>query len=191
MIFNITLILSCVYFHFKKKINFYLTNSLNFYKNINLKNFLINKFLKKEIGYFKNEKFNDFVVKNSNFWKKQNIKIKGSENILVEGFVNHQGYALSNCVIANYLKKIFKRKTIGLIKKNNHHGIKILESYNIDNIIIVEEPNIFERIKAAIISIKIIGKNHNIDQILRLKYKKTDAGLSAYDSFISIPVFQI
>ena len=66
MIFNIKLILSCIYFHFKKKINYNLINSLNFYKNINLKNFLINKFLKKEIGYFKNEKFNDFVVKNLN-----------------------------------------------------------------------------------------------------------------------------
>ena len=184
MIFNIKLILSCIYFHFKKKINSYLINLLNFYKNINLKNFLIKKFLKKEIGYFKNEKFNDFVVKNSNFWKKQNTKIEGSENILVEAFVNHQGYVLSNCVIANYLKKIFKRKTIGLVKKSNHHGIKILESYNIDNIIKIEEPNIFERVKAAIISIKIIGKNRNIDQILKLKYKKTDAGLSAYDSFI-------
>ena len=64
MIFNIKLILSCIYFHFKKKINSYLINLLNFYKNINLKNFLIKKFLKKEIGYFKNEKFNDFVVKN-------------------------------------------------------------------------------------------------------------------------------
>ncbi len=184
MIFKVNLILSCIYFHFKKKIKSFFYNFINFFKIINVKKFFFVTIFKTKGGYFNNNSFNKFIDINKKFWKGQENTQKYQDTILVESFVNHPAYALSNCVIANYLKKIYGKKITGIIKRNNFHGRSIFESYNIDNIILIDEPNIVQRIIASFISLKILGTNKDIKNFLKLKYKNTDVGLSAYDSFI-------
>ena len=73
-----------------------------------------------DIGYFKNDSFNGFIKINKSFWSKHQINTKSNDTILVESFVNHPAYALSNCILANYLKKIYGKKITGIIKKNNY-----------------------------------------------------------------------
>ena len=184
MVPDTILILSCVYFHIKKKIKFYIQNLSNFFKIIDIKKYIFARFDNTNIGYFKNDSFNGFIKINKSFWSKQQINTKSNDTILVESFVNHPAYALSNCILANYLKKIYGKKITGIIKKNNLHGRKIFESFHIDNIVLIEETNLIQRILSSFICLKILGTNKKIKSFLKLKYKKTDVGLSAYDSFI-------
>ena len=184
MVFDTILILSCVYFHIKKKIKFYIENFSNFFKIIDIKKYISTKFQNTNTNYFKNNNFNEFINENKNFWSKQQVNIKSDDAILMESFVNHPAYALSNCVLAIYLKKIYGKKITGIIKKSNLHGRKIFESFLIDNIILIEETNLIQRIISSFICLKILKKNREIKSFLKIKYKNTDVGLSAYDSFI-------
>lgn len=184
MIFKLSLILSCIFFHCKKKIKFYLQNINNFIKTIDITKYILTKLRNKNEGYFKNKNFNEFVNTNKNFWTNQHIDQVGNDTILLESFVNHPAYALSNCVIAKYLKKIYKKKITGILKRNNFYGRKIFESFKIDKIILLDEINLIQRIVASIISIKILKENYIIKDFLKLKYKNTDIGMTAYDSFI-------
>lgn len=184
MVSDTILIFSCVYFHLKKKIKFYLENLSNFFKIINIKKYIFTKLKNSNTGYFKDDSFNKFIKINKDFWSKQQININSNDTILMESFVNHPAYALSNCVLAIYLKKIYGKKITGIIKKSNLHGRKIFESFHIDNIILVEETNFLQRILSSFVCLKILKKNKEIKSFLKIKYKNTDVGLSAYDSFI-------
>ena len=67
MVSDTILILSCVYFHLKKKNKFYLENFSNFFKIIDIKKYIFTKFKNSNTGYFKDDSFNKFIKVNKNF----------------------------------------------------------------------------------------------------------------------------
>ena len=181
---NLIILFLCIFFHLKKKISFNFYNYKSFLINVNIFRYIVSKLLSKKKGYFRSSVFNKFLKENFKLWKKQKILETSKDIILVESFVNHQGYALCNATIANYLKKIYGMKVLCVIKKNNYEGIKIFQSCNINNFSYLDNANIYVRIKAIFLSFKLLKNIKSINDFTKIKYLNTDVGLSAYDAFI-------
>ena len=98
---NLIILFLCIFFHLKKKISFNFYNYKSFLINVNIFRYIVSKLLSKKKGYFRSSVFNKFLKENFKLWKKQKILETSKDIILVESFVNHQGYALCNATIAN------------------------------------------------------------------------------------------
>ena len=181
---NITILICTIFFHFKKKISSNISNYKSFLKDVDVLKYISSKLSSIKIKYFKSSIFDQFLDINYKFWKKQNIRETSEEIILVESFVNHQGYALSNAIIANYLKKIYGMKIICVIKKNNYEGKKIFQSCGINHLVYFKNPSFIKRIEIVFLALKLLKNCKTIHQFTKIKYLNADVGLSAYDAFI-------
>jgi len=175
----------CIFIHYKKKIKISISYIKYYFKELLIFNHLSNFFLKTKKNIFKSNEFNNFINKNSIFWKK---KINQSKNtgkqILVENFINQPAYTMSNAIIAVYLQKIFNYEIVGLLRKGDHIGKAIFESYGIKKINYYKNLSILQRLKAVYISLKLINNSNKIDSFCKIKYKNISVGLSAYDSYV-------
>ena len=68
------------------------TNFINYFKYL---------FFNKTINPINSKYFNLYIKKNKNIWT-SNKKLK-KNTIIVENFINHPGYTLSNAITAKYL----------------------------------------------------------------------------------------
>ena len=83
----------------------------------------------KEINPFRCKEFKKFIKQNKIKWQKKNyINYDSSSSILVEAFINHPAYSLSNAVISIFLNKNFKHNSIALIRKPDIKNQIIIES---------------------------------------------------------------
>lgn len=108
-------------------------------------------------------------------------KIKSKKLILVESLVEHPAYIIKNLILANHLRKISNCEIILLIDENDTYAKLIAKSFGIKRIFFFTQPNIFQRIKNFFIISRIFIKLKNIKDLLKVKFKGTFIGVSAYD----------
>ena len=106
------------------------------------------------------------------------------EIILVENFINVPTYTYPNLVCALFLKKLYNFKIYGLLRRGDIKAEILFRKFNINNIIYIDEPSFFNRIKYIIKAINFSNHPITIKKFCKLKYKDTDIGLSTYDSYI-------
>ena len=82
------------------------------------------------------------------------------------------------------MSEIYKFELIGFIREGDIKAELIFKSFNINNIIKIEKPNIFKRLKYLIISLKFCKKKKSIEKFCKLKYDRVEIGLSTYDTYI-------
>ena len=175
----------CIFIFEKKELRKKLSYFLYILKEMSLFRYLLFLFGWKEINPFRCKEFKKFIKQNKIKWQKKNyINYDSSSSILVEAFINHPAYSLSNAVISIFLNKNFKHNSIALIRKPDIKNQILFESYGFKKFIYFKDLNLLQRIKYIFISIKILKKMKNIDQAYRFKYKNIDVGLTAYDSYL-------
>ena len=108
-------------------------------------------------------------------------KIKSKKLILVESLVEHPAYIIKNLILANHLRKISNCEIILLINENDTYAKLIAKSFGIKRIFFFKQPNILQRIKNFYIISRIFIKLKNIKDLLKVKFKGTFIGVSAYD----------
>lgn len=150
------------------------TNYINYFKYL---------FINKTINPINSKYFNLYIKKNKNIWI-NNKKLIKKNKIIVENFINHPGYTLSNAITAKYLSRIYNSEIIGIIRKGDLKARVLFNSFNFKKIIELDNPNFFLRIKCLILALKLIPNSKNITEFCRIKLKKVEIGLSTYDSFI-------
>ena len=107
-----------------------------FIKNINIIKYLFFLYDRKKFNPFYSKNFKKFIINNKKKWGKLNLsKSKIDEYILVESFINHHAYTLSNGIISVFLKKIFQGNLIGIIRKGDIKSEIIYRSYGVNNFI--------------------------------------------------------
>ena len=73
---------------------------------------------------------------------------------------------------------------VGLIRNYDLKSEVIFRSFGVRNFIYFKNPNIFNRIKYIIKSLKILCNQKDLKKVYKLKYKNIDVGLTAYDTYI-------
>ena len=86
-------------------------------KETNFINYLKYLFINKTINPINSKYFNLYIKKNKKIWT-ENKKLK-KNTIIVENFINHPGYTLSNAITAKYLSQIYNSEIIGIIRKGD------------------------------------------------------------------------
>ena len=155
-----------------------------FIKNISIPTFFLFIFNRNKYNPIKQSKFKEFISENKKKWKNHDKKISNNNFILVESFVNHPAYTLSNIVIGFFLSKKFNYKIMGLIRNHDIKSEVILRSYGCKKIIFFKNPNLLERLYYLIKTILIIGNENKTEKASKIKINGVDIGLIAYDTFI-------
>ena len=144
---NLILIFNSIFIFEKKALKKKLTLIEYFFKNINLINYYFFLFNKNKHNPIKSHKFQKYIELNKNKWAKEKInKLYSKNSILVEAFINHPAYILSNIVTSMYLNAIFKMNIVGLIRTHDLKSEVLFRSFGVRNFIYFKNPNIYERI---------------------------------------------
>ena len=114
----------------------------------------------------------------------ENNSLEKEDIILVENFVNQPTYTYQNLVSSLFLKKIYNFKIWGLLRRGDIKAEILYKKFNINNIIYIDEPNFFNRIKYIIKTINFFNHPISLKKFCKLKYKNTDIGLTTYDSYL-------
>lgn len=153
-------------------------------KNVSLLNLLLFLTNREKFNPIKQEDFRRYIKLNSKKWNSIKFSNRNSnEIVLVESLLNHPAYPISNAIIGNYLKEIDGSKLIGLVKLNDLHNEVILRSFGIAKFIYLRPMSIFQNLYYTYKALKILDSK-NIQQVIKLKFKGIDVGMSAYDSYI-------
>ncbi len=184
MKFLIIIIKSIIIFEAKAlKKKFYLIEY--FIKNINFIEYI--KFLSNR-SKFNPIKIREFKKYIKNIKSKQtlNFSFKNKKNgyLLVESFINHPAYSLSNIVIGKYLQKIKGFEMIGVVRKFDYKSEVLFRAFGVKKLIFFTGANIFERIYYLLKAASINFKFKNINQSLNYKYEGIDVGMFAHDTYI-------
>jgi len=156
-----------------------------FIKNINLIDYFFFIFDKNKYNPIKSIDFKNYININKKKWKNNKINnLKSNNSILVETFINHAAYTLSNIVTSAYLNNIYNMKMVGLIRNYDLKSEVIFRSFGVRNFIYFKNPNIFYRVKYILKSLKILSNQKDFKRVNKLKYKNIDVGLTAYDTYI-------
>ena len=155
------------------------------FKEFNILNLIFQIiFIKKNFKIFKINDINNFINYNNRNIKNINIKNKSQEKIFVESFINHPVYTIQNCIIANTASKILKKDCCGILRKGDIKSKKIFNSFGINEIIYIDQSNIFLRLYSLIIAFKLLKDIKNIKSLIKLKFKNIEIGKAAYDQYL-------
>ena len=155
-----------------------------------LKTTNILKYLRYCINYdtfpLKDKEFKSYINQNKKFWanKKNKKNSYKKEIILIENFINHPAYSLSNAVIYKYISKISNEIPVCLIRDGDIKAEILFKSFGINRFIKIKEKSFFQRIFYLWKALKFVRYNDKIDKLYNLKLNKIDLGLSTYDMFI-------
>ena len=173
----------CCIFLLEKKIISQKVQYLSFiFKETNFFLYLKYLLINKDINPIFSKSFDLYLKKNKKIWP--NKKYKKKDNIIVENFINHPGYTLSNAISAKYLSQIYNLNVIAIIRKGDLKAKALFNSYNFKKVIEINNPNFFFRLKCLVLAFKIIPKSMGINEFCNLKFKRVEIGLSTYDSYI-------
>ena len=140
-----------------------------FYKKINFFRFIIYCFDKKT-NPFKSKKFSEFIILNSKKWVETNCKeFENKEKILIENFINHQSYTVSNILIGKYLQIIDKSECIGLLRSGDLKGRILFQSFGINKFYIYNFGGFFIRLKYIYRAIKALKNINSIKKYCDFK----------------------
>ena len=179
------LFLRCIIIYEKKSIKKKITYIEYLFKNINLVEFIFFQFDRERFNPINSNYFKKYIVANKKKWKKININSdKSKKTILVESFINHAAYTLSNGIISIYLKKIFNSKIIGIIRGGDIKSEIIFRSFGIKKFIYFNNLNFLKRIFYIYKTINLLKNIKTIQAFIKFTYKDLDLGLSAYDNYV-------
>jgi hypothetical protein len=183
-IFFITL-LKCILIHEKKDLRINISYLEFYIKNINFIKHLLFLINRKKFNPLNSKSFQKFINSNKKKWQKLNLnKLNTNQHILVESFVNHPGYTLSNAIISIFLKKIFKDKIIGIIRKGDIKSEVIFRSFGVNDFIYYGNLSFLNKVIYSYKSLKLLKKNKRVSNVINLKYQNIDVGLASYDAYI-------
>ncbi len=182
---NIFLFLKSIYIFEKKELKKKLSLINYFIKNIDLVNYFKFIFNRDKFNPIKIDEFKEYV---KNLKKLKNIQINDDKNItditLVESFINHAAYSLSNIIIADLIRKLKGGKIISVIRKFDLKSEILFRSFGVKKFIYYKSPNFFVRVFYLLKAISINSNLRNFKQSINYKYKDIDVGLTSYDSYI-------
>ena len=153
----------------------------------NLSRIIKRKSIANDTEHFSKD-FNSFVKKNEETWKcldKENPKDE-NKYILVEGLVLHDGYLLTNLVIARYLMEIESVSAIGVLHNRNKRVEELFLSYGVKKFIFLEDRKrtLSLIIKRIFKVLRSLIKINNIDEFLDVKYNGIHLGKLSYDNYL-------
>jgi hypothetical protein len=180
---RIFIFFNCVLVFEIKNFNIIFDQFLYYLTSFNIFKLLFYKIGFKNINPINLESFKNFINEKKIPIIEKNTKEKDSI-ILVENFINQPVNTYQNLVSALFLKRIYKFKICGLLRRGDIKAEVLFRKFNINNIIYIDEPNFFNRVKYIIKAISFSSHPLSIKKFCKLKYKDTDIGLSTYDSYI-------
>jgi len=172
----------CFFILEKKSFSPKLHYLISIFKETNLIKYLKYLLINKSINPINSKYFNLYIKKNKNIWK-DNKKLK-KNTIIVENFINHPGYTLSNAIAAKYLSRIYDSEIVGIIRKGDLKAKALFDSFKFKKTIELNNPNFFLRIKCLVLALKLLPNSRNINEFCKIKFNKVEIGLSTYDSYI-------
>jgi hypothetical protein len=158
-----------------------------FYENINLSEYIKFLFDRDNFNPIKIQQFKEYInkVKKKKLFSLKNKKENLSKNkILVETFINHPAYTLSNVIIAKYLQKFIGGQLVGVIRKNDIKSEVLFRAFGMKSFVYFCGPNFIQRIYYLLKAVKINYELNEFKKSINFKYKKIDVGLTSYDTYI-------
>ena len=134
-------------------------------------------------NYFKSKIFNNYLKKNEEVWNDKEIEHNNGE-ILVTNFVHHVGYTLTECIIGKNIQSFSKLKIVGLIDHEDGMGKKILESFNIKDVIEFQKISFFSRLFYLVKSFQILKKIATVDDLINFSIDEINFGRVVYDHIL-------
>ena len=131
----------CFFILEKKSFSPKLQYLISIFKETNLIKYLKYLFINKSINPINSKYFNLYIKKNKNIWN-DNKKLK-KNTIIVENFINHPGYTLSNAIAAKYLSRIYDSEIVGIIRKGDLKAKALFDSFKFKKTIELNNPNFF------------------------------------------------
>ena len=180
---KIFIFLSCVLILEVKNLKIIVDQIFFYFIRFNLFKLIIYKLGFKNIIPLNIKSFKNFINEKKIPLINKNLKEK-DEIILVENFINLPTYTYLNLVCGLFLKKLYNFKIYGLLRRGDIKAEILFKKFNIDNIIYIDEPNFFNRIKYIIKAINFSDYPISIKKFCKLKYKGATVGLTTYDSYI-------
>ena len=160
-------------------------NFFVFFYEVNFLNLIIQKVTSiKNLNIFKINDINNFIRYNNKTINKNFEKDPLKKKIFVESFINHPVYTIQNCIIAHTTSRILKAECCGIIRKGDIKSKKIFNSFGIEEIIYIDQGNIFSRIYNLFIAFKLLNKIKNIDSLIKLKIEKIEIGKAIYEQYL-------
>ena len=133
----------------------------------------------------RDENFRNYILKNSKKWKnKNNLKNSDNKKILITNILDHAAYTTSEIIIGKNLMEMFNVDGIALLYEYDLKQILLFRSFGINEIIILNNSNIFTRLKYFIKSHFIIKKQNSMDEFLKFKINNIEIGKAVYDHYI-------
>jgi hypothetical protein len=130
-------------------------------------------------------RFNKLLSVNRDFWGGSEQHTTDNRYILVDLLVDHPGYLIGNCIIANYLKSHFKAALIGLIQyRHKNQSIQLAQSYGIKKFIFTNRP--LDRLKSFSKGNRVFEsiRHGSRRDLLSLRIDNLPVGDLVYDTYL-------
>ena len=121
----------CLLFYEKKVFNLKLNYILFLIKNTNIFYLFLFYLDRENFNPFKSKEFKKFIKLNKKKWINKVNKNQTSKTIIVENFINHPSYTITNAISALYLNEYYKFKLKGILRAGDIKGEIIFKSYGI------------------------------------------------------------
>ena len=152
-----------------------------FLRKIDILQFVFFIFNKTKYNPIKLTSFKKFININKTKW---NFNDKSNKEIIIENFINHPAYTLTNSVSASMLNRYYDYNLSAVLRSSDVKAEILFRSFGIKKFYIIKKINFINRLMYLYKAINIIAGVITIKNFLNLKYKKVEVGLSSYDTFI-------
>ena len=166
-----------------ENIRFYIERFFFYKKNISIINYILYKLGNKNKIPLKSKSFQKLLNKS----KALNFQFKNEKFdkfLMVENFINHPSYTYANILSAKFLNNFYQYKLLGIIRKGDIKAEIIFRTFGVKNFYILKRPNLISRIIYIIKALNLVKDVENINDFCKIKFNKTEIGLSTYDSYI-------
>ena len=174
--------LICILIFEKKVFRRHLESVFYFLKNINFIRFIFFLIDKKKYNPIKLNSFRKFIDINKK--KKWKYNYKSQNEILIENFINHPAYTLTNSISACLLNKYYDYNLSAVLRSGDIKAEVLFRSFGIKKFYKIQKISFLKRFSYIIKAISLIKEAKTIKSFLNLKYKKIEVALSSYDTYI-------
>ena len=142
---------------------------INFNKNLNI--FLI-------------DDQNKYILALNEIYNKKTKRVLKKKIILVESFINHPVYTISQCFIAKKISHSTQAECQGILRVGDVKGAAIMHAFGIKKIIYINEGSVFSRFYYLCIAYNYLKKIKNIKELLSFTIDKIEYGRIIYEQQI-------
>ena len=115
---------------------------LNFFLGkINFIDFILFTFNRNKINPLKSFKFRKFIEANNKKWINKKKSKFDQKTIIVENFINHPSYTVTNAITALFLNQYFNYNVTAIMRYGDLKGEIIFRSYGIKKFLYLKNPN--------------------------------------------------